>query len=56
MTTSVAEKAGNATSAGNNKVCSDKGSRKNKHSSSEKSRIGTRDRVAKKGLLYYGHR
>ena len=41
MTPSVAEKA-NAFSAGNNKVCSDGGSRMNKHGNSEKTRIGDR--------------
>jgi len=52
----VAEEAGNATSAGDNRTHSNRGSKKNKHSSSKKSRAETRDRVAEKGLLYYGHR
>ena len=56
MTTSVAEEAGNAISVGDNRTCSDGGSRKNKHSSSEKSGTGTRDKVAKKRLLCYKHR
>jgi len=55
-TTSVAEEAENATSVGNNRACFNRGSGKNKYSSSEKSRAGTRDRVAKKGPLCYGHR
>jgi len=53
-TTSIAEEAGNAISVDDNRICSDEGSRKDKHSSSEKS--GTRDRIAKKGPLCYGYR
>ena len=55
MTTSVAEEIGNAISADNNRAYSNEGSRKNKHSSSEKSGAEI-DRVAKKGFLYYRHR
>ena len=53
MTPSVAKEVGNATSAGNNRTCSDGRSRKNKYSSKK---LGTRDRVAEKELLCYGHR
>jgi len=56
MTTSVAEEAGSTTSAGDNRTRSDRGSRKNKYSSSEKLEARTSDRVAKKGPLCYGHR
>jgi len=55
ITTSVAKEAENATSVSNNWAHSDGGSRKNKYSR-EKSGTGTRDRVAKKGSLHYGHR
>ena len=55
ITTSVAKEVENATSVGNNQAHSNGGSRKNKYSR-EKSEIGTRDRAAKKGPLYYGHR
>ena len=54
MTLSVAEKA-NAFSAGDNRACSDRRSRKNKCGSSEK--IRTRDGdVSKKGPLCNGSR
>ena len=56
MTTSVAEEAGNATSVGNNRTHSDRGSRKDKYSDSEKLEAGTRDRVAEKGSLRHGYR
>jgi len=56
MTTSVVEKAENATSVDNNRAHSNRGSRKNKCSSSEKSGVETRDTVVKKELLCYGHR
>ena len=55
-TASVAEEAENATSVGNNRACFDGESRKDKHSSSEKSGAGTRDRIAKKRSLCYGYR
>jgi len=56
MTTSVTEEARNAISVGNNRTHSDRGSRKNKCSDSEKLEAETRDRVAEKGSLYYGYR
>jgi len=55
ITTSVAEKAGNAASAGDNRAYSNGGSRKNKCSSSKKSGAGTRNRAAEKGPLCYGN-
>jgi len=48
MTTKMAKETGNTTSADNNRAHSDKRSRKNKCSSSEKLGTGIRDRVAKK--------
>ena len=55
-TTSVAEEARNAISADDNMAHPNRGSRKDKCNSSKKSGAGTRNRVAKKGPLYYGHR
>ena len=55
MIPSVAKEAGNSISVGDNSTYSNGGNRKNK-CSSEKSEVGTRNRVAKKGFICYGHR
>jgi len=52
----VAEEAGNTTSVGNNRTHSNRRSRKDKCSDSEKSEAGIRDRVAEKRSLCYGYR
>ena len=53
MTTSMAEKTGNAFSASNNSVCSNGESRENKHSNGDSS---TEGRVSLKEPIHYGYR